>query len=301
MAEPHNPIGSRRRLGAELRRLRVNARLRLDEVADQMTCSTSKISRLENGKGIPKVPDVRELMRIYGVASDTERDMLLRLVRDGRERGWWESYAESVPPDRFVMDSPVRYAALESEAVSVRSFELSWMHGLLQTPDYTRAVLDALLSGRRGRDAHQINRLVELRTRRQQALDRPDQPLELSVVLDEGVLRRTVGSAAVSAAQMQFLLDRAAMPNVTVRVLPFAAGLLRAHAGSFVVLEFVPDTGSDVVFVEGHAGGTYLESASDVDLYKDVFSDATARALDPVASRELVRRYQQEHSSRGRA
>jgi transcriptional regulator with XRE-family HTH domain len=88
MAAPNSPIGSRRRLGAELRRLRAKAGLTLDEVAEQMTCSTSKISRLETGKAIPKVPDISELMRIYGVTSDTERDMLLRLVRDGRQHGW---------------------------------------------------------------------------------------------------------------------------------------------------------------------------------------------------------------------
>ena len=112
MAAPQSPIGSRRRLGAELRRLRGKAGLTLDEVADLMTCSTSKISRLETGKGIPKMPDIRELIRIYGVTSDTEQDMLLRLVRDGRQPGWWEPLTEGVHSERFVLDYPGRYAAL---------------------------------------------------------------------------------------------------------------------------------------------------------------------------------------------
>ncbi len=298
MAALQSPIGSRRRLGAELRRLRVKAAMTLDEVAERMTCSTSKISRLETGKGIPKVPDVRELMRIYGVVSDTERDMLLRLVRDGREHGWWESYTEGVQPERFVLDSPSRYAALETEAVKVRSFELTLLNGLLQTTDYTRAVLTALLGSARG--SQEIERLVELRRRRQQALSDPEQPLELAVVFDEGILQRVVGTHAVMAEQLDVVLERTELPNVTVQVLPLEAGLHRAHLGSFVILEFLEDMDSDVVHIEGHAGDTYLEVKSDVDRYKDVHTDVSARALDVVATRELIRRYQHEHTARAR-
>lgn len=261
-----------------------------------MTCSTSKISRLETGKGVPKAPDVRELMRIYGVASDTERDMLLRLVRDGREHGWWESYTEGVAPERFVMDSPGQYPALETEALAVRAFEVAWVHGLLQSRAYTRAVLDALLAGRH--DPEEIDRLVELRLRRQKALVERDPPLELSVVLDESVLGRVIGTPAATADALQVVLDRAELPNVTVQVLPLAAGLHRAHAGPFVVLEFAPEVGTDVVYVEGHAGDSYLEGESDVDLYKDVLADVATRALDPGASRDLIRRYQHQHASR---
>lgn len=295
MVAPQSPIGSRRRLGTELRRLRSKVGLTLDEVAERMTCSTSKISRLETGKGIPKVPDVRELMRIYGVASDTERDMLLRLVRDGREHGWWESYTDGVQPERFVMDAPARYAALETEAVAVRSFDVALLHGLLQTPDYTRAVMDALLLT--DRDQPEIDRLVDLRRRRQQALVDREPPLELAVVLDEAILQRVVGNRAVMAAQLDAVLALTALPNVTVQVLPLDTGLHRAHMGSFVVLEFEEQTGADVVYIEGHAGDTYLENQSDVDLYKDVLSDVAQRALPAAASRRLVRRYQQEHAS----
>jgi Predicted transcriptional regulator with C-terminal CBS domains len=299
MAAPQSPIGSRRRLGAELRRLRSKAGLTLDDVAERMTCSTSKISRLETGKGIPKIPDVRELMRIYGVASDTERDMLLRLVRDGREHGWWESYTDGVQPERFVMDAPSRYPALETEAVAVRAFEVAWVHGLLQSQDYTRAVLEALLGDRQESD--EIDRLIELRLRRQEALVDRDPPLALSVVLDESVLGRVVGTPAATAGALQYVLDRTELPNVTVQVLPFSAGLHRAHAGPFVVLEFPDTVGADVVYIEGHAGDTYLETTSDVDLYKDVLLDVSARSLDPEASRALIRRYLDEHALRGKA
>ncbi len=145
-ASPQSPIGARRRLGAELRRLRTKVGLTLDDVADRMTCSTSKISRLETGKGVPKVPDVSELLRIYGVTSDVERDLLLRLVHDGREHGWWETYTEGVQPERYILDSPGRYASLESDARAVRSFDLTIVHGLLQTEDYSHALMRSLLS-----------------------------------------------------------------------------------------------------------------------------------------------------------
>jgi transcriptional regulator with XRE-family HTH domain len=294
MGAPHSPIGSRRRLGAELRRLRTQAGLTLDEVAEQMTCSTSKISRLETGKGIPKLPDVRELMRIYGVESEPERDALLRLVRDGREHGWWEPLTEGVTPERFVMDSPSRYPALETEASHIRSFDIAVLYGLLQTPEYIRELMRSLLSRH---SAAELERLVELRARRQRALFDAENPLQVDVVLDEAVLRRVVGSAALMADQLAVISERSALPNVTVRVLPFDAGFHRAHIGSFVVLEF-PEGTDDVVYVEGHAGEFYLDKHSDVDRYNAIFDDVVERALSPEASREVITRYQHDYADR---
>ena len=194
------------------------------------------------------------------------------------------------------MNAPARYAALETEAVRVRSFEVAWVHGLLQVPSYTRAVLAALLSEDHPPD--EVNRLVELRRRRQEALTERTPPLQLEVVLDESVLSRVVGSPVVMAEQLRELRIRSALPNVTVRVLPFAVGLHRAHAGPFQILEFPADGGADVVYIEGPAGG--LESESDVDLYKDVLADVASHALNPVASRELVQRYELQHASPGK-
>lgn len=292
MVAPQSPIGARRRLGAELRRLRGKTGLTLDEVAEMMTCSTSKISRLETGKGVPKIPDVRELIRIYGVASDTERDMLLRLVKDGREHGWWEPLTDGMAPERFMMDAPGRYTALESDATAVYSFDITLVHGLLQTEDYIRAVISPLIPNR---SASEIDRLVELRLMRQQALRRVD-PLVMAAVVDEAVLLRPVGSAAVMAAQLRQIDELVDLPNVTFRVVPFDAGLLRAHVGHFVLLEIPAASGSDVAYVEGHAGEAFLDSPSDVDLYKDVFSDALEHALPPADSRLLVRRYLADHT-----
>jgi transcriptional regulator with XRE-family HTH domain len=293
MSAPHGPVGARRRLGAELRRLRTKADLHLDDVARLMRCSTSKISRLETGKGgAPKLPDVRELMRIYGVTSDTEQDMLLRLVDEGRIHGWWEPLTDGVQAERFVLDAPGRYAALENDAVAVHSFELTILHGLLQTPDYSRAVMRAVLAHH---GAGEIERLVELRQRRQKALTL-EPPLALSVVLDEAVIRRPVGSPSIMADQLDALLERTALPNVTVQIFPFHAGFHRSHHGSFVVLEYAADVGGDLVYIEGHAGDTYLDNPDHVTLYKDVLADVTGRALTPEASRVLIHGYQREYA-----
>jgi transcriptional regulator with XRE-family HTH domain len=290
MTDLRTPVGARRRLGAELRRLRTKSGLTLDQVAGQMTCSTSKISRLETGKGIPKAPDVRELMRIYKVTSDEERDLLLRLVHEGREHGWWERLTEGVHPERFFLDAPDRYTSLESAASGVSSFEPAVLHGLLQTPEYTRALMGVVLPHH---EVHEIERLVELRQQRQLALVERDPPLHLHAVIDEAVLHRGVGTPAVMTAQLRAIVEHSTLPNVTVQVMPFEQGFHRAHVGSFVIIEFPPEAGSDVVFIEGHGRDTYLESASDVDVYKDVFRDVVDRAHDPQTSRALIARHAQ--------
>ena len=288
------PAGPRRRLGAELRRLRTSAGLHLDQVAARLHCSTSKISRLETGKGIPKTADVRELIDIYGVVADTEREMLMRLVRESRTEGWWESYTEGVMPERFFLGPPGRYTALETDAVGLRAFDLSVLHGLLQTEDYTRAVLSGQLP-RRSR--HEIDRLVELRLRRQEALYRPS-PLRLDMVVDESVLARTVGTRVIMAAQMRRLLELMELPSVSIHVFPFEAGVGRAHMGHFVILDIPDDLGSTVVYSEGLAGESFLDGASDVDVYDDVFTEVRGHALAPHASREVVRRYHDDFAPR---
>jgi len=262
-----------------------------------LRCSTSKISRLETGKGIPKPADVRELMRIYGVAADTEREMLMRLVRESRTEGWWEPYVDGVAPERFFLDAPGRYAALETDAVGLRAFDLSVINGLLQTEEYARAVLSVELPHHSDQE---IDLLVELRSRRQEALRRSD-PLRLVVVVDEAALVRVVGGREIMVAQLSRLLDLMQLSNVDVRVLPFGAGLRRAHMGTFSILEIPNDLGSGVVYVEGHAGETFLEADSDVELYADVFGDALDRSLDAGESQEAVRRCRDQHAPHGKA
>jgi len=290
------PAGPRRRLGAELRRLRNAVGMHLDEVAEVLGCSASKVSRLETGKGVPKASDVRQLIQLYGALAEDERDTLLQLVRDSRAEGWWTTYIDGVQPERFFLDAAERYLALETDAVALRSFDFGTLHGLLQTPDYTRAVLSAQLPHH---SAQQIEQLVELRLRRQERLH-ADDPLRFTAVVDESVLLRVVGDPGVMAAQLRHLVDLVDSPHVVVRVLPFTAGPRRSHHGHFMLLEIPDDLGSDVVYIEGHAGGKFLESESDVDLYRDVFDDALARSLDAGASREAVRRSATQFAPPGR-
>jgi len=298
MATTQGPAGPRRRLGAELRRLRRNADLHLDAVARTLDCSASKISRLENGKGIPKMPDILELIRIYGVTADAEREMLLRLARESREHGWWEEFTEGVPPERFVLDAPGRYPALESEAVGIRSLSTAVLHGLLQTTDYARGVLSANLPQH---TPAEISRLVELRIQRQQALVRSEDPVELSAVIDEAMLLRVVASPEVMAAQLRRLLELGRLPTVSIRVLPFSAGFHRSLSGQFTILELAEPL-VDVVYIEGHSGDTYLDNDSDVWLFKNLFADASARSLDRADSAELIKHcldryvHQESHS-----
>lgn len=293
MAAPHSPIGSRRRLGAELRRLRNDAGMTLDEVAERMTCSTSKISRLETGKGIPKIPDVRELLRIYGVDDGSVQETLLRLVHDGRQHGWWEPLTDGVAPERFALESLDRYVALENDATAVLSFDLTLIPGLLQTEGYLRAVLASALPHHA---EEEIDLLVELRLKRQEALRRRDPaPLRMSALLDESVLQRRVGGSAVMADQLEHLRAMAERPNITIAVLPFAAGLVRAHAGPFVLLEIPAELGSDVVYIESHAHNQYLDGQPDVDLYRTVHGDAFRAALPPDRTGLLIDQHLARH------
>lgn len=288
MTSGQGPAGSRRRLGAELRRLRTNAHLHLDQVAAEVPCSASKISRLETGKGSPKLADVRRLMEIYGVTSETESDMLQRLVRDSRGRGWWEPYTDGVTPERFVLDSAARYTALETDASAVHAFDVIALHGLMQTPAYAHAVLEAFLPQH---SEEEIEQLVELRARRQEAITRSVDPLVYSAVVDESMLTRFVGGPATMVEQLRAIQRLVELPNVTIQVFPFTGGMHRAHVGHFSILEFADGTSPDLVYVEGPAGDQYLDGESDVVLYKDVLADAAAKALPPAASLRLVGRY----------
>lgn len=285
------PTGARRRLGAELRRLRGNAGLKLEDAARALDCSTSKISRLENGKGIPRPSDVDALCRAYGGVAEVESEMLHRLVTQSRTRGWWEPFTEGLRTDRYALPAPGRYAAVETDAVGVDAFDLTVLHGLLQTPEYARAVLRNRLPEHA---AWEIDQLVHLRRKRHEALTATP-PLRLHSVIDEGVLARATGGPAVMADQLDRLLELSELPSVRLLVLPFTAGVQRAHAGRFAVLEIPAELGSDLVHTEGHAGETFLDRPDELATHRRVLADAVADALDPQASRAVIAAYRDRH------
>jgi transcriptional regulator with XRE-family HTH domain len=290
MSPLRGPVVPRRRLGAELRTLRENAELTIEEVAKELECSVSKVSRLETGQGIPKSRDVRDLLDRYGVTDQARRDRLMRWVREGNRQGWWDDFSDVLAPDPrdpLLPDNLSRYVALEQDASEVRGFETTVVNGLLQTEDYARAVLSTMSTA----DREATDRLVELRMRRQDRLYVMDDPLTVHMVLDEAVLHRPIGGEQVMRGQMKRLLADSQRPNITFQILPFSAGAHRSLDGSFVVLAFPESDDNDLAYVESHLGQLYLEKEHDVRVYAQIFEALVDRCMSVEQSVTFVGKF----------
>lgn len=287
MSPVRGPVVPRRRLGTELRTLRDQAGLTIEDVAKELECSVSKVSRLETGQGIPKSRDVRDLLNRYGVTDQAYRDRLMRWVRDGQRQGWWDDFSDVLAPEDPLLwpAGNLRYVALEQDASEVRCFESTLVNGLLQTKDYARSVLSTLSTAE---DREATDRLVELRMRRQDRLYATEDPLTVRVLLDEAVLHRPVGGEQVMRAQLERLLADAQRPNITVQVLPFRVGAHLAVAGSFSVLAFPGSDDNDLVYIEGHVGELYLEREHDVQVYQRMFDVLVEMCMSSAQSARLV-------------
>jgi transcriptional regulator with XRE-family HTH domain len=247
-------------LGAQLRRLREGRRISLQEAGDAIRASHSKVSRLETGRVGFKDRDIADLLTFYGVTDEQERTALRDLARRANAQGWWHDYSD-ILPSWFEA-----YVGLEEAATQIRSYEIQFVPGLLQTEDYSRAVT---LLGHADAPAEEIDRRVRLRTARQQLLTGPRAPHLLAVV-DEAVLRRPVGGVDVMRAQLKHLIEAAAQPNVTIQIIPFQAGGHAATAGAFSILRFAEPDLPDVVYVEQLTGALYLDKRETVDHYQAV-------------------------------
>jgi transcriptional regulator with XRE-family HTH domain len=279
MTPVRGPAVPRRRLGAELRRLREDAGLLIEQAAEQLECSTSKISRLETGKGIPKARDVRDLLTIYGIADAKVRDRLIRWAREGQQQGWWHDFSE------VLGDKEATFVALEADAASMRSFEATVVHGLLQTPAYTREIGKVALAGLPDAD---LDLFVELRQQRQQILLRDEAALDLHVIIEEPVIYRPVGGPELMREQLAHLIEVADRPSVTIQILPLTVGIHPAIAGSFALLAFADDIDHGVVYAEGVGGAVILEQRKDVTTYTRAFDEIRRRALEPEASVKFI-------------
>jgi transcriptional regulator with XRE-family HTH domain len=257
----------------------------LEDIAHQLECSASKISRLEMGKGIPKARDVRDMLDAYGVKDKNVRERLMRMAREGQQMGWWSEYSDVLQPDTLLPDHLDRLVALESEASLVQEYQQSVVPGLLQTGGYARAIITELNSRY---DRAQVDRLVTLRLKRQEPLTRREQPMRLQAIIDEGVLRRPIGGHDVARAQLRALLRAGRRRTVSLRVLPFSAGVHQAIAGTFQLLHFADEADRDVVYLESHSGNTYLEGDSNVSRYEQVFASVSRRALSEADSSTLI-------------
>jgi transcriptional regulator with XRE-family HTH domain len=277
MASAQSPTVRRRRLALELRRLREAARLTCEEVAERLECSASKISRVETGRVSVSPRDVRDMLEIYGIPQD-QRESLVQLARDSRQKGWWHAYSDTIQP-QFAT-----YLGLESAASEIRIYEVSLIPGLLQTEDYARTVISAGMVN----SSHEgIDRRVELLMARQPALTRADPP-KLWAVLDEAALRRRVGGAGLMRLQLDYLLGVASLPNVAVQVIPFGGGAHPAMGRPFVVLVFPERADPDVVYLEDLTSALYLEDVDEVDRYNVFFNHLRATALSFDDSSALI-------------
>jgi transcriptional regulator with XRE-family HTH domain len=272
------PTVRRRRLGTELRKLRESNGYKLEEVAAQLGVAPSTLSRIETGKAPTKSAYLNQMLEMFGVLEPGQRQVLVDMAREGHRKGWWAAY-DDVLPSGFDI-----YVGLEAETAAVRGYEISVVHGLLQTPDYARAVLGEMFPRHA---TEQIDRLVDLRIERQRRLD-DDPPLDLWAILDEAVIRRPVGGNQVMRGQLEHLLDMAAKPGVTLQVLPFASGAHAGHGGPFSILEFPNRTDSEVAYVESVAGYLYLEKDREVRTRVEAFDRLRAAALSPSASADLI-------------
>jgi transcriptional regulator with XRE-family HTH domain len=280
MPRGSSPTLRKRRLVSELRRLREAADLTIEDVAGRLECSASKISRIETGRVGVTPRDVRDMLSAYGADRST-LDELVQLARDARRRAWWDEFGDVAPG---------RYVGFEADAEEVRTYQGLMVPGLLQSEDYTRALIRAVLP-----DATpaEVDRRVELRKARQALLADGD-PLRLHAVVDEAALRRLVGGPQVMAEQLRRLNEVGEQPNITLQVASFEAGGHAAMDGPFVILSFPEQSDPAVVYIESPKGDVYWEEPSDVARYSDLFARLSAESLDPAAASALIGRVARE-------
>jgi transcriptional regulator with XRE-family HTH domain len=293
MPELGSPSVSRRRLAAELRRLREERNLTGEDVAESLGWSASKLSRIELARTGIKAADLASLLTKYGLPED-HRAELLRLVAQPRTRGWWKTYSDSMP-EKFAT-----YVVMESEAESISGWSPELVPGLLQTQDYARAVIGAHMAATASISPSEVERRVETRMKRQGILT-SEEPTTLVSVLDESVLLRHLKNAEVMRDQLTHLIEVAELPNVTVRVLPLA-GPHPIGTGAFMLLKFapIPEIGrvSDIVYLEQLGGSAlYIDDDAETHQYELGIGRLVAESLEPEQSGELIARVRRDRWS----
>ena len=280
-----SPTVRQRELGRRLRQLRQEHGYTVEEVAEKLLCSATKISRLETGARRPSLRDVRDLCGLYNVSATTT-DEFMELARGAREQVWWTQYED------LKLDP---YLGLEQVATAITSFTTFYLPALLQTEQYTREVIRRVAP----KMAPEISQQrVEVRMLRQEVLKGDNRP-RYRVLLDESVLYRRVGGPELMVAQIDKILQAVRDDKATIQIIPFDFGVHAAEDSNFVLLEFADETKiSPTVFVEGLTGNQYLERKAEVDRYKEAIEylrDSALNARDSVQHvTELRKRYRGE-------
>ncbi|HEX5493741.1 MAG TPA: helix-turn-helix transcriptional regulator [Mycobacteriales bacterium] len=267
------PILRRRQLGARLRQLREAAGKTLDEVADYLECSTAKVSRVETGRMVARTPDVRHMLTLYRVAEPLATD-LLDQVRTAQQPGWWAEYAHVMPPG---MDT---YVGLVDATTGIDWYEATLIPGLLQTRDY----LHAVLAPRPDLPDEEVDQFIDLRMRLNEVLTRAEPPPpRLHAVIDEAALRRGPDSPMVMRDQLHHLVEMAALPHITIQVLPFSAGFSASNVSFYAFT--LPDPATPItVGIEQLAGVRYESKREQVGRFTLAFDSLRTDALDPERS-----------------
>jgi transcriptional regulator with XRE-family HTH domain len=276
---PSGPTVPRIALGTQLRRLREASNLTTAQAAETIRATQSKISRLERGRTAARPRDVADLLSLYGVTDEAEREKLLALTRAASTPGWWQQYSDILP--RWLE----LYIGLEKGASVIRTYEVQFVHGLMQTQDYARAVI---LISKANASAEEVDRRVSLRMQRQQLLTQPGAP-ELWAVLDETALRRLPGGPQVMRAQLEHLLQLTGLPNVTLQIVPLRSGPPAAVGGPFTILRFPDPDLLDLVYLEQLNSALYLDQPDDVTGYLAVMDQLGVQAESGAASQDMLR------------
>jgi len=286
-SEPRSPVALakggptvlRILLGSQLRRLRQERGISREEAGYAIRASHAKISRIELGKVGFKERDVADLLTLYGVTDPAERAPLLELARQANRPGWWHKYSDLLPSWFEV------YVGLEEAASIIRTYEIQFIPGLLQSRDYARAVINI---GHPRASKEEIDRRIELRERRQQRLLGPDAPT-LWAVVDEAAVRRPFGGRKVMRGQIKHLLEMTERPNIRLQVLPFARGGHAAAGGPFTFLRFSEPALPDVVYIEQLTSALYLDKREDTDAYMEVMDRVSVQANTVAASKQFLK------------
>jgi transcriptional regulator with XRE-family HTH domain len=278
------PTALRILLGSQLRKLREAKNVTREEAGHLIRGSESKISRMELGRVGFKERDVADLLTLYGVVDQQARSAVLDLVSTANEPGWWHRFNDLLPTWFQA------YVGLEEASARIRTYEVQFVPGLLQTKEYARAVVTA---GSAGIAAEEIARRVDLRLERQRIFDKPDGPVFWAVI-DEAALRRPIGGVEVMRAQLEHLIDLMRQSSITIQVMPFSFGGHSAEGGAFSILRFPDRDLPDVVYVEQLASALYLDKREDVDRYTEVMERLCAVSTTPDETIELLRTIAEE-------
>ncbi|MFD0742767.1 helix-turn-helix domain-containing protein [Phytohabitans flavus] len=274
-------------LGSQLRKLREANGVTREAAGWEIRASESKISRMELGRVGFKERDVADLLTLYGVNDKSEREALLSLARQANTQGWWQRFSD-VLPSWFQA-----YLGLETSAGMIRTYEVQFVPGLLQSREYARAVV---MIGHGAAGLDEIDRRVDVRMARQQLLTRPGAP-HLWAVLDEAVLRRPIGGRTVMRTQIAALIDATKLSNVTIQVVPFSAGGHAAAGGAFTILRFPDAELPDVIYTEQLTSALYLDKRDDVDQYAAAMERLCVEAAPPDRTLALLERVLHEYDS----